>query len=60
MVAGIVIVGIGARIIVDAVKHGRAQQPATQTSEAAPPAEKGFRVGRTRQQRPNPIFHPLG
>jgi hypothetical protein len=40
MVAGIVIVGIGARIIVDAVKHGRAQQPATQTSEAAPPAEK--------------------
>lgn len=27
MVAGIVIVGIGARIIVDAVKHGRAQQP---------------------------------
>jgi voltage-gated potassium channel len=28
MVAGIVTVGIGARIIVDAVKHGRAQQPA--------------------------------
>lgn len=27
MVAGIVIVGIGARIIVDAVKHGRRQQP---------------------------------
>jgi voltage-gated potassium channel len=28
MVAGIVILGIGARIIVDAVKHGRRQQPA--------------------------------
>ncbi len=28
MLAGIVIVGIGARIIVDAVKHGRQQQPA--------------------------------
>ena len=27
MVVGIVIVGIGARIIVDAVKHGRRQQP---------------------------------
>jgi hypothetical protein len=27
MVAGIVTVGIGARIIVDAVKHGREQQP---------------------------------
>jgi voltage-gated potassium channel len=27
MVAGIVVVGIGARLIVDAVKHGRAQQP---------------------------------
>ena len=27
MVAGIVIVGIGARIIVDAIKHGRRQQP---------------------------------
>jgi voltage-gated potassium channel len=27
MVAGIVIVGLGARIIVDAIKHGRSQQP---------------------------------
>jgi voltage-gated potassium channel len=27
MVAGIVVVGIGARLVVDAVKHGRAQQP---------------------------------
>jgi voltage-gated potassium channel len=28
MIAGIVIVGLGARIIVDAIKHGRSQQPA--------------------------------
>jgi voltage-gated potassium channel len=34
MVVGIVIVGIGARIIVDAVKHGRAQQP-VESSDAA-------------------------
>ena len=32
MVAGIVIVGIGARIIVDAIKHGRQQQPVQQTN----------------------------
>jgi voltage-gated potassium channel len=35
MVAGIVIVGIGARIIVDAVKHGRHQQPAQEGDSGA-------------------------
>jgi voltage-gated potassium channel len=35
MVAGIVVVGIGARIIVDAVKYGRDQQP-LQGSDARP------------------------
>jgi len=41
MVAGIVIVGIGARIIVDAVKRGREQQPVTtQDSAAGASAEK--------------------
>ena len=32
MVAGIVIVGIGARIIVDAIKYGRQQQPVQQAN----------------------------
>jgi hypothetical protein len=36
MVAGIVIVGIGARIIVDAIKYGRQQQP-VQQANAEPP-----------------------
>jgi voltage-gated potassium channel len=35
MVAGIVVIGIGARIIVDAVKYGRDQQP-LQGSDARP------------------------
>jgi voltage-gated potassium channel len=35
MVAGIVIVGIGARIIVDAIKHGREQQPLLEQNAAA-------------------------
>jgi hypothetical protein len=42
MVAGIVIVGIGARIIVDAVKHGRRQQPVQEgdvSTEADPPPQ---------------------
>jgi voltage-gated potassium channel len=34
MVADIVIVGIGARIIVDAIKHGRQQQPAPRPDSA--------------------------
>jgi voltage-gated potassium channel len=34
MVAGIVIVGFGARIIVDAVKHGREQQPPEGAAES--------------------------
>ena len=38
MVAGIVIVGLGARIIVDAVKHGREQQP-TPEAESRPANE---------------------
>lgn len=38
MVAGIVIVGLGARIIVDAIKHGREQQP-TQEAESGPANE---------------------
>jgi hypothetical protein len=37
MVAGIVIVGIGASIIVDAIKQGRRQQP-TQGGDAGPNA----------------------
>ena len=40
MVAGIVIVGIGARIIVDAIKHGRQQQP-VQQANAEPDADGG-------------------
>lgn len=40
MVAGIVIVGIGARIIVDAIKHGRQQQPVQQVN-AEPHADRG-------------------
>jgi voltage-gated potassium channel len=32
MVAGIIVLGIGARIIVDAIKHGRQQQPAPGSS----------------------------
>jgi voltage-gated potassium channel len=35
MVAGIVILGLGARIIVDAVKRGQRRQP-TQVGEATP------------------------
>jgi voltage-gated potassium channel len=38
MVAGVVIIGLGARVIVDAVKRGQARQPG-QTSNAAPDAE---------------------
>lgn len=40
MVAGIVIVGIGARIIVDAIKYGRQQQP-VQQANAEPDADGG-------------------
>jgi hypothetical protein len=40
MVAGIVIVGIGARIIVDAIKYGRQQQP-VQQANAEPDADSG-------------------
>ncbi len=40
MVAGIVIVGLGARIIVDAIKHGRQQQP-VQQANAEPHADGG-------------------
>jgi voltage-gated potassium channel len=35
MVAGIVVVGIGARIIVDAIKHGREQRPAENDDQGA-------------------------
>jgi voltage-gated potassium channel len=38
MIAGIVIIGLGARVIVDAVKRGQARQP-VQASDAAPDAE---------------------
>jgi voltage-gated potassium channel len=38
MIAGIVIIGLGARVIVDAVKRGQARQPG-QASDAAPDAE---------------------
>jgi voltage-gated potassium channel len=38
MVAGVVIIGLGARIIVDAVKRGQRRQPA-QESDAAPDAD---------------------
>jgi hypothetical protein len=38
MVAGIVIIGLGARIIVDAIKHGREQQP-TPAAESRPANE---------------------
>ncbi len=40
MVAGIVIVGIGARIIVDAIKYGRQHQP-VQQANAEPDADGG-------------------
>jgi hypothetical protein len=36
MVAGIVVIGIGARIIVDAVKYGRDQQPLQGSDDARP------------------------
>jgi voltage-gated potassium channel len=39
MVAGIVIIGIGARIIVDAVKHGRQRMP-TQGSDTRPQGDR--------------------
>lgn len=38
MIAGVVIIGLGARVIVDAVKRGQARQPG-QASDAAPDAE---------------------
>jgi voltage-gated potassium channel len=38
MVAGVVIIGLGARVIVDAVKRGQARQPG-QASDAAPDTE---------------------
>jgi voltage-gated potassium channel len=38
MIAGVVIIGLGARVIVDAVKRGQARQPG-QASDAAPGAE---------------------
>ena len=38
MIAGIVIVGLGARIIVDAVKRGQQRQP-MQAGDAAPDAD---------------------
>jgi voltage-gated potassium channel len=41
MVSGIVIIGLGARIIVDAVKRGQRRQPA-QESDAAPGAESSL------------------
>ena len=41
MVAGIVIIGLGARIIVDAVKRGQRRQPA-QESDAAPDEESSL------------------
>jgi hypothetical protein len=40
MVAGIVIVGLGARIIIDAIKYGRQQQP-VQQANAEPHADGG-------------------
>ncbi len=40
MVAGIVIVGVGARIIVDAIKHGREQLPAPEGN--AEPHQEGL------------------
>jgi voltage-gated potassium channel len=39
MISGIVIIGLGARIIVDAVKRGQRRQPA-QESDAAPDPER--------------------
>ena len=41
MVAGIVIVGLGARIIVDAIKHGREQLPVPSGAAADSPAARG-------------------
>jgi putative Mn2+ efflux pump MntP len=41
MVSGIVIIGLGARIIVDAVKRGQRRQPA-QERDAAPNAENSL------------------
>jgi ion channel len=41
MVAGIVIVGLGARIIVDAIKHGREQVPVPSRAVADSPAASG-------------------
>jgi voltage-gated potassium channel len=38
MVAGLVVIGLGARVIVDAVQRGQRRQPA-QTGEAAPDAD---------------------
>lgn len=38
MVAGVVVIGLGARVIVDAVQRGQRRQPA-QTGEAAPDAD---------------------
>jgi voltage-gated potassium channel len=38
MIAGVVIIGLGARVIVDAVKRGQARQPG-QASDAAPGAD---------------------
>jgi hypothetical protein len=39
MVAGIVIIGLGARIVVDAVKRGQRRQQPLQKSDAAPDAD---------------------
>jgi voltage-gated potassium channel len=39
MIAGIVIIGLGARVIVDAVKRGQARQPVQASDDAAPDAE---------------------
>jgi voltage-gated potassium channel len=39
MIAGIVILGLGVRIIVDAVKRGQ-QRPPVQKSDAAPAVER--------------------